>query len=401
MTRYKMPIVTEVILSVVFLFSVICHLPSAVYAEGNLHVGTLEIDPFVSIEQEYDDNIFLEPNNQENDDWITTTTLGVGLQMPIVVEREEDFLFKAEYTADIIEFWDQNEQDRVDHNFLAAADFAFANDLTLKIAEDFKKTADPPNSELTSLEKRLRNAVDLVLGYAREKIGFDLGYKNIKDDYNNFNSLDKYKHVITTTAYYQLFPKTSVFGEYNFGKIAYDSDVTNSDSKYHQLRLGVKGELAPKLTGVVKAGYKNTSYDDSSKDDFKGLTVFGNLGYDLRERTKLNIYGERSSVESTYSINSYFVSNKTGLNCEHQLLEILFLTGGASCQLNKYPDETTESSVTAKRKDYIWSGGIGLRYEAKKWVFVETSYEYKQRDSKFAAFDYKDNKFAAKITCLF
>jgi hypothetical protein len=374
---------------------------SSAYPAGNLHIGALEIHPFASVEQKYDDNIFLEPKNQEDDDWITTAVLGLALKMPLVSGREEDFVFKANYDANFIEFWDNNEQSRVDHNAMALIDLKFTNDLTLKIEDKFQKTADPATSELTALEKRFRNNSQVVLGYMREKIGFDLGYNNIRDDYDNLNALDKDEQVVTTTGYYQLFPKTLVFGEYNFGKIIYDSNANNSDSDYHQYRLGIKGEIAPKLSGVVKVGHKQTDYKDSNKKNFKSFTTFINLTYALKERSTLNIFAERSSEESSYSTNSYFEYNRIGLKLDHELLEKLFLVSSGFYQFDKYPDETTEDSKTAKREDGIWDGSIGLRYEMKDWVSLETGYEYKQRDSKFTAFDYKNNIFSAKASVLF
>jgi len=395
MCRYKKFRSIAILMLVFFGFS------SSAYPAGNLHIGALEIHPFASVEQKYDDNIFLEPKNQEDDDWITTTTLGLDLNMPIIPGREEDFTFKAKYAASFLKFWDYTKQDRVDHDISALADFKFSNDFTFKIEDNFQKTAEPPNNELTALEKRFHNTVQAVLGYMREKIGFDFGYKNIRDDYNNFHELDKYEHVFTTTGYYQLFPKTSIFGEYNFGKIIYDNNTSNSDSEYHQYRLGVKGQIAPKLTGLVKAGYKKTDYKNSSKKDFAGFTTLVNVTYDLKERTTLNAYLERGSEESTYSTNSYFEYNKGGLELDHELLDRLFLVGGGYYQINKYPDQTTEGSITARRRDKVWDGTVGLRYEIKDWVFLETNYEYKQRDSKFATFDYKDNRFSTKVSLTF
>ena len=380
---------------------IICFACTSVYALNNIHIGNLEINPFVSLEQKYDDNIFLEPKGQEDSDWITTTILGFGLKMPLVPGREEDFILKLKYDADFITFSDHTKQDRVDHNILAIADLKFANDFTLKIEDQFQKTADPPNSEITSLEKRFRNSSQAVLGYMREKIGFDFGYENIRDKYNNLNSLDKYEHVLTATGYYQLFPKTSILGEYNFGKIIYDNNNTNSDSEYHQYRLGIKGQIAPKLTGLVKAGYKKTDYKNSSKKDFTGFTTFVNVTYDLKERTTLNAYLERGSEESTYSTNSYFEYDKWGLKLDHELLERFFLVTGGYYQLNKYPDQTTESSVTARRRDKVWDGTVGVRYEIKESVNLEANYEFKKRDSKFSTYDYKDNRYTVKINFMF
>lgn len=387
--------------SIAILMLVFLGFSSSAYPAGNLHIGALEIHPFASVEQKYDDNIFLEPKNQEDDDWITTTILGFGLKMPLVPGREEDFILKLKYDADFIKFWDNTKQDRFDHNILAIADLKFANDFTLKIRDQFQKTADPPNSETTSLEKRFRNSSQAVLGYMREKIGFDFGYENTRDDYNNLNDLDRYEHVFTTTGYYQLFPKTSILGEYNFGKIIYDNNNTNSDSEYQQYRLGIKGQIAPKLTGLVKAGYKKTDYKDSSKKDFTGFTTFVNVTYDLKERTTLNVYAERGSEESTYSTNNYFEYDKGGLKLDHELLERFFLVGGGYYQLNKYPDQTTEGSVTARRKDKVWDGTVGVRYEIKEWVNMEANYEFKKRDSKFSTYDYKDNRYTVKINFMF
>lgn len=383
---------------VLIVFFCLC---SSAYPAGNIHIGTLEIHPFASIEQKYDDNIFLEPKKEENEDWITATGVGFGLKMPLVPDREDDFTFQAKYGANFIAYRDYTRQNRVDHNISALIDCKFSNDFTFKIEDDFQKTAERSNSEITFLEKRFRNITQAVLGYMREKIGFDFGYKNIRDNYNNLNNLDRYEHVFTTTGYYRFLPKTSIFGEYNFGRIIYDNNNTNSDSRYHQYRLGIKGQIAPKLSGVAKAGYRQTDYKNTDKKNFKGFATFVNVTYDLKERTVLNIYAERSSEESTYSTNSYFEYNKIGLKVDHELLDRLFLVSAGNYEFNKYPDETTEDSITAKRKDKIWSGSIGLRYEIKEWASLETGYEYKQRDSEFHSFDYRDNKITAKINFLF
>ena len=369
--------------------------------EPNIHIGALEVRPFASIKETYDSNIYLEPKGEENDDFITDVALGVRAEMPLIPEREKDFMLKGSYQANIIEFWDHNKCDRVDHAVRGLLDCKFANDFRLRVKEHFKETADPPNSERVALEKRWRNIIDGTFGYTREKITLEAGYMNIRDRYNHLNNLNKYDHMITGSVFYKIFPKTSVLAEYNFGVITYDNNETNSDSKYHQIRLGLVGDLWPKITGTLKTGYRYAAYDESDKDDFSGFTLFANIKYDVRERTEMNLHAQRTSRESSYSTNSYFESNKIGLKLDHQLMGKLFLVLGGSYQLNRYPDETTEGGVTARRKDHIWGGSTGLRYEIKDWMSLETGYEYKQRDSKFAAFDYKDNKFTTKLSLIF
>ncbi|MFH2138520.1 MAG: outer membrane beta-barrel protein [Candidatus Omnitrophota bacterium] len=370
------------------------------FAKGNIHVGRLEINPFVSLEEKYDSNIYLEPENLENQDWITTTSLGCSANMPLVAGREDDFLLKLRYKADLLAFHDETALNRAEQAAGAEVDLNFANDFSFKLDEDFQTTADPPNTELTSQENRMRNSAGAVIGYERESIKVDLRYRNIRDDYKNLDSLDKFEHITTLSAYYQLFSKTAVLCEYNYGTLDYDVATSNSDSVYSQFRVGVKGDIAPKLTGLVKVGYKATDYDEAGKKDFASGTLHANLKYDVIERSTLKIYAERSSVESSYSTNSYYAMNKAGLNLDYELKERLLFIAGTSYQFNKYPDETTEGSLTKKRTDDILNANIGLRYQMWEDLSLETGYEYKQRDSDFAAFDYVDHKFFVKASLM-
>jgi len=366
-----------------------------------IHIGTLEIYPLASATQEYDSNIYLEPKNEENDDFISDITLGMKAQMPLIPQREEDFMLHVSYQADIIEFWRHTLNDRIDHTVEGELDFTFANDFRLEIEESFKKTADPPNSERTSLDKRFRNTLDTILTYDREKIRFKGSYMMLRDDYDGLNNLDKTDHMFTGSSFYQIFPKISLLAEYNFGMITYDSNETNSDSKYHQMRLGVEGDLWSKVTGTVKAGYRYVRYDERDKSDFSSFTLFGNIKYNATERTEINIYAERTSQESSYSTNSYFEVNNIGIKLDHQLLERLWFNGESFFQYNLYPTETTEGSKTDKREDLLWGLGAGTKYEVKEWWFINADYEFKQRNSNFVAYDYYDHKISAKVSVMF
>ena len=202
----------------------------------------------------------------------------------------------------------------------------------------------------------------------------------------------------TGTWFYRIFPKTSLLAQYNIGISTYDNNETNSDSIYHQFRLGMEGDLWSKITGTVKAGYRYVTYDESDKNDFSDFVLYINGKYDVTERTKMNLYIEKTSQESTYSTNSYFESNKIGTKLDHQLLDRLWFNAGSFFQINKYPTETTEGTDTAKRKDTLWGSNTGLKYEIKEWVSINVDYEFKQRDSKFDTFDYNDHKISIGVS---
>lgn len=369
--------------------------------KSNIHIGAVELHPFASLKQSYDSNVFLEPKGEEDHDYITEITLGAESQMPLIPQRQEDFMFKASYSADIIEYWNEKQTDRVDHNVAGDLDFLFTNDLRLTIKDRFVRTADQPDSERTALDKRFRNNLGTALTYDREKIRLIGSYAFVRDDYIDTENLDKADHMFSGAVFYQIFSKTSILTEFNYGTISYDVDLTNSDSRYYQARGGVTGEILPKLTGIIKAGYRHSAYEEKNKKDFSGLALYGTLKYTTMERTEINFDALRTSQESSYSTNSHYISNRAELRLAHQLSERLSVRGEGFYELNKYPDETTEASETARRKDALWGAGAGAGYEIKEWLLLSADYEFKRRDSNFSIFDYKDNKVSLQVLVTF
>jgi len=367
----------------------------------NVHVGALEVHPFVNIKQTYDTNIYLEPEGRENDDYITDVAAGIEIEMPLVPERDKDFLVKAAYKADMLIYYDQTRLNRVDHDMYGLVNFNFANGIGFYAKEQFILTQDPPNNERTSLDKRFRNIIDTSLSFMRENLKFQGGYSMIRDGYDDVTNLNKFDNRLTGLCFYQLFPKVSILGEYNLGLITYDSSTTNSDSTYNQARAGITGAILPKVTGTLKGGYRNVSYEQGEKDDYSGFTAFANVKYDVTERTVLNLYGERTTDESSYSDNSYYEINQCGLELQHQLLEHLWITGEEFLSYNRYPHETTDSGIVEKRRDTIWGSKLELKYQLTEWLYVFSGYEFKRRNSQFDRFDYDDHRVSIWISTRF
>lgn len=375
---------------------------SKVLAAGNIHIGTLEIHPFESVSRTYNDNIYREPKNQENGDQITVSQFGILFKKAIVPGR--DYRFKAEYFADVFQYNKNPREDRVDHTVDARIDFYFPNRLLIKMREKYKKTADPPNSELTDLEKRIRNVNEAVLGYKGKQFSFEVSSRYMRDNYDKLDNLDKKEYVTTQTAYINISPKTSLFVEYVFGKFRYDENSTNQDSEYSQWRAGIKGTITPKLTGIIKGGYKETDYDDTrtiNGRDYRGGTAFVRIVYKVKERSSITFYGDRTSVESTYLTNNYYVENKAGGIIDHQLTKRIFFTGEGFFGKNTYPEELTDGGKTEKRKDRVQGANTELRFKVFEWLSLHGGYRYSRKNSNFTRYEYKNNIYSAKIAVMF
>lgn len=379
---------------------------SSALAQGNMHLGTLEIKPFSSIEQKYNDNIYLEPKTFKNGDQITVYQVGLSLKKPVVPGKSLDF--KAKYFADFIQFRKNDKEDRTDNTVSASLGMTMLSHIVFKVKENFKKTADPPTSELTDLEKRLRNDTIVDIGLKGDKMGLDAHFEYHRDVYDstNLKGLDKKDFVIGPVAYLQVGPKTTIFAQWDFGQIRYDHSTSNLDSTYVNRNIGIRGKITRKLTGVIKAGRKTTDYEDNRNieeddKDFKAGVVFANITYQILPRTTINAYASKSSIESTFETNNFFVESKGGGQLKHLLMDRVTVFGGGYYQINKYPEVITFAGLTDERKDKLSGSNAGLKYELKKWLILEGVYNFSKKDSNFNDFDHKNNVYSGKLTILF
>ena len=366
-----------------------------------IHVGALEIHPYGSIEEKYDTNVYLEPKDRQNEDWITDYRTGIALKMPFVPSRGEDYVVEGFYHADFIEFLHQNKLSRVDHTAHGSISGNLPSDVGFKVTEDFLRTQDPPNNERTLLTKRWWNMFDARMNYTREKIKVEGAYTQTTNVYDLYSNINYNDYMGTGAIYYLIGTKTWLLAESNAGRIMYNKSPTNSNSQYYQIRVGVEGKIAPKLEGTLKFGYRYQDYSRSDSTDYDALAAYGNVKYDVTQRTSLKLYGERKPIESTYGSNSYYIDNMVGATFDHLLMRRLWLTGGAWWAYDEYPTDSQEGDTVDRRTDALWGTGIGLKYEVKDWLFLNTGYNFKQRDSVFHNYNYNDHQITMRGSVAF
>lgn len=368
--------------------------------QGNVHWGTIELHPIGSFQQKYDTNIFLEPRGNETMDWISNYKVGLAAKSPLVPSRGDDYMAEVEYHADFYDFMRYDRLNRMDSTAHAAVRGNFPNGIGAKVTEDFFYTQDPPNNELTGLSKRWWNKLDGKINYTREKITVEAGYSVIMNRYLRYHNLNYNDHMMTGTVFYNVSEKTRLLNEFNIGRIQYRKSPTNSNSYYWQDRIGVEGKIAPKLTGTFKFGFRYQNYERKTAQDYAFLTTFGNIRYDLSERTTLNLYGESRPEESSYANNSHYGSHIIGFKGEHLFTQRIAADGGIFWAYDRYPELTTEGDKSAKRKDWLWGADVSLKYELRKWWLLDAGYRFKQRNSNFHNFFYNDHQVTARTTFL-
>jgi hypothetical protein len=369
-------------------------------AQSLLQLGPFRILPSLEFSLEYDDNVFLTPDN-EVDDFIFHIVPGVAIELPA-----RRYAIRLGYQADILRYADNTDLDTVHHNLLADARVNFAGGLGLRLSDRFLVTdefAGFPVPELTERVDRYENTLDVGGDYTlRERYTVDLNYRwfttNYQDD-PEFDQFDRDDHTISGTLFYRILPKTSVLGEVDYELVRYDLSAVAAerDSDGWRFKVGAKGDVTAKTTLLVKFGWEWKDYENPAREDWDGLIVEGNIIWKYREPSEVRLFGGRANVESLFEGTNFYVTSYGGAEVRHFLRERLILRVRALGGVNDYPENVTIGVQSAERSDTFFEAGASLRYQMRRWLAFELGYDFLLLDSNFNEFDYRDNRVKASV----
>lgn len=185
---------------------------------------------------------------------------------------------------------------------------------------------------------------------------------------------------IPIDVYYEASPKLfwSLGYSYRNSKLSGSAD----DNQDHFLNLGARGEFTPKLTGQVKVGYTQRSFDRAGNQSLFGLD--GSLAYQYSEKTNFNFtasndFGNAGTGDSTKNFT-------LGASVTNKLTEQWSINAGLNRRSIDYPTRTD---------DYI-EGNVGATYVYNSYVNFTASYIYRDNssDSATSGSEFTNNVFA-------
>jgi hypothetical protein len=400
------------------------------------------LTPRLYVEEEYDDNLFLEETD-EQDDFITTVSPGVNLEYETPTA---DVALDYELRRSL--YRDFSDLDFTGHHGRVDARKDFGPRLSAGIREIFIKSQDPieltgigdferPSVRIGERQRYTRNILqpDITLHFG-ERRSFGLQYlnntlrndrKDIADedqnafdallvfDFNAHNGIELfYEHVkrdydsttppeisrdhdgdeIRGRYIYRFDPRTSVFAECRYYERRFDLETPAFfDYQVYEPKLGFSRDLFENVSFSASAGY--TIRETDARDDDE--TFFGRLDFSRRqERLTAHVYAETGFDEDFSSAENLGFSEfwVVGLNSTYQLVERLSLGGFFFVERDDFVD--------VDRTDKLWRIRGSLSYEVlKKWLFLSFDYIYDKRDSNLAFESYTDNRYIGRITTQF
>jgi len=313
------------------------------------------VQPYLSVQEEYNSNIDLTPRN-ERDDFITTVSPGLRIstlpRSPAVGEEkapsaEQRFGMNLDFRAGFVFYDDEDDNNYTSANGLLNAWYLFGNKLAFRIRDYFIRSDELREEEYSAtaiegqylLSTQRRRSVyyrnvgepsieyqfgkdDRISIYYRNNIyeADSRFYEDSQEDYISpkltywFNirhgitleygltlsdferSPDFTGHMGTGRYTYRFNPRTSVFGEYIY--LVRDFDPPSIDYQIHRGSLGIEHAFSPTLTASVQGGYFWQDPERGSKTD-------GGF-YDVRitqraERTTYNLLLQGGYTEDYFT----------------------------------------------------------------------------------------------------
>jgi hypothetical protein len=199
-------------------------------------------------------------------------------------------------------------------------------------------------------------------------------------------SPDQLVNGVTPRYTYRFNPTTSIFGEYHFEYQDFESPGV--DYYVHNPRLGIQYLFSPTLTGIAQGGY----FWQIPKQGAETRGPFFNLSLTQRaERTRYTLSLQGGYMEDYVTAeNRGFTKTYSGYGTiQHQLTQRLSVGLTGSLGRYKYP---------GNQKDWVWDVRGGPSYLLFRWMAISLEASYRQNHSNISANDYSEFRGIFGIT---
>lgn len=372
--------------------------------------------PILFVETRYTDNLYNTNHGKENDFilsvatglWIaipanrekllelgTTTTSPGGMSLarikPESTRKTQTYLL---YSPEFVFYSKHSGHNDINHKAEGMFQYNFNMGLSLDFVDQFNIRSQANNNGISeTLDTYKDNIFNVLAVYEpSEKLKFRLDYSNYFLDYEeDINAyMDRTDNSYAAYIFYKIKPRTSIFVEYEFSDIAFDT-YTNADSVENRYYAGLQWDVTAKTRGRLKLGYIDKDFDRSFVEDQSGFSWELQTMHNFNPKRAMQINTFQRFNESNM-IDSYtFLTSGIRASWLQRFSEKWSGTLMGSYTKDNYKGIFIYEDKENEREDKIFSIAPALRYEFKKWLLFDLGYAYTKRNSNFDIFDFKNN----------
>ncbi|NCC04475.1 MAG: hypothetical protein EOM37_10625 [Proteobacteria bacterium] len=405
----------------VFIFFVLFIFPMSAFAEGNLHIGRIQIHPGLRYEATHNSNIFKE-NKGERSDIVHTFRPSINA----LYQGEGDNFFNVSYNLGVFHYSEYTDNDFIEHAAMLSGLYRTPTGFYGRLDNSFAHTADPIGSSNSYRQndpkvRRWYNTGLLGFGYERNRLRLEATYGNHYERY--LESVDYWQnrndHQFGLSAYYRIMPRTSFLTQYRLADINYTNQNngdnskgitsdTSQDALFHQFFIGLNFDPTGKVNGDLKLGMGHKDYandEDWNGEEYDNVTTWlaeTNLDWAMSAKTRFNVKFLRSLSDSTEPYATRFTTTTFGLGIRHTLFDQV--TGYAQTSYAIEDFDNTSSTLDARLDETI-AAAAGIEYAFKNWIedwlTIGLGYSFENCMSNFEDEEYTEHRTTLSVLAAF
>ena len=381
--------------------------PRPDYDPIGIRAGSFFFYPSLGAAGEYDDNVFADENDEEDDFGVIVTP---SIQAQSDWSRHQ---LNVEVGAEGAHYFDFDENDYLDFFAQTDGQLDITRDnivtgaLGLERLHQDRSSADEEGTDADG-------SVEDVTTYWRETAQLDyrrnfnrvfaiVGGDFTRSDFDNEGDVsnqdrDRNQYRGRLRGGYELSPRIALFAEGTYDFRRYDDTPDDAgfdrDSEGYTGSIGTALDFTGILFGEFQIGYTSREYDDGELDDVNGLGGGGELTWNITPLTTI-IFGANAEIqETTVTFEDDQASanfeQRVDLDVTHELLRNVLLNGNAA-----YIRDDFEGT---SRTDDTVSAGAGLSYLLNRNLSLDATYNFTTRSSDADDGDYARNLVRLGVT---
>jgi len=369
--------------------------PRPAYDALGIRAGGFLVHPGLTVSERYDDNIFAEPDEEE--DFITFVSpridvesnftrhvlaLGVGSDVAIFADND-----------------DENYQD-VFGDVFGRVDITRQSALSLSARGGrFHEARDDPEDveeEEITIFRQFGGTLSFSQTFNRLNFRVSQGVQRLDfDDAGAENNDDRDRVRYDTRLRSGIFisPRFNTFVEGRFNVIDRDEEVDDAGFDRDEHGWGVVGGVEVDITAVLFGeafvGFRQQRFDEDAFDNESGISAGADLTWNPTALTTLVLSGSADFEPTTQGSASSNFERNISLDVDHELLRNLLIGATVGFEQDDFEglDRTDDTVFAGARITYLLNRNLSLRGD----------YEFSDRSSDRDDEEFTRNRFTLSI----
>ena len=338
-----------------------------------VRAGVLIVDASLGVSASYNDNIFAEPNNPDDDTIIRI--------QPQVDARTDWSVHEIAMggSVDHREFIANDSETSTDYNVYLNGRADVTRSFALRAGVNAEHVTEPRYSP-ASIGEPEPVAFDGYGAFAsasyrvdRFQVEATAGTQEREYDQVTQQLRDNQETYISGRASYAISPDVAVFVQARRSELDYSS--SNRDGTRTTIDAGVNFELAAPFRGEIAVGSFQDERDAPIYDDTDGLSVAANVQWFPTELTTVTFDAFSGAVDPGLINSATAIASNYGVRVDHELYRNVLLFGALRAENISF------EGITIDRDDDALTGLVGAAWKLNRNAHLEAQYSVRSQDS--------------------